>query len=110
VILDGTPQSGDAFDVPNDGRERVIEVLAAGKKPWSTTHPSHGDAVYDVWLVDQPPSGAESRKTTTVKKVTAKSSTKPATSPTTATQARPRATAAPKPHKKAPSAIRKLDF
>ena len=110
VMLDGTPQSGDAFEVPNDGRERVIEVLAAGKKPWSTTHPSHGDAVYDVWLVDQPSSATDPRKASAVKKITAKSSTKSPTSPTAATQARPRATAAPKPHKKAPSAIRKLDF
>jgi hypothetical protein len=106
IMLDGLLQSGDSFEVPNDGRARVIEVIAAGKQPWKKTHPSQGEATYDVWLVDGESTAKPTRKAATTSK---KSTAKPATKRASPTPTHP--TAAPKARRrKAPSAIRKLDF
>ena len=50
IEVDGKPVPGDTFELPTDGEPREIRVVLKGRKPWSKTHPSTGEATYDVWL------------------------------------------------------------
>jgi hypothetical protein len=90
VSVDGIPVGANPLELPRDGRNRVIKVVAPGKAPWQAVHHASGDATYEVWMVDSAePAPAAVKKSAAVAKSTA---------------ARPRV------HKKPPSALRKLDF
>lgn len=48
ITVDGQRHQGSALTLPQDGRERVIEVNAPGFEPWTVTHRAEGDAAYEV--------------------------------------------------------------
>jgi serine/threonine-protein kinase len=87
VEIDGTPTEGDVLELPRDGRNRVIKVLADGKAPWQVVHHASANATYEVMLVDAP---------------------KPA--PRRKARRPQRTTPRPRTKKKPPAVLRKLDF
>ena len=88
ISVDGAPAVGPTLELPRDGRNRVIRVTAQGKAPWQAVHHSSASASYDVFMVDSEPPRARPAAS--------------ATRTSTATRA--------KPHKRPPSALRRLDF
>jgi serine/threonine-protein kinase len=89
VMVDGKQVEGSELELPRDGRNRVIKVLAEGKTPWQVVHHASADATYGVLLVD------EARPS------------RPPRPEQQAKRARPR----PRPRpKKPPAVLRKLDF
>ena len=48
VFIDRKPVKGTSFKLPNDGFSRLIEVEAAGRRPWRTQLPAGNSAKYEV--------------------------------------------------------------
>ena len=54
VLVNGKPASGHSFEIDDDGHSRLIEVQAAGRKPWRVMHPAGNNGDYEVHLIELP--------------------------------------------------------
>jgi serine/threonine-protein kinase len=87
ITVDGAPAPGPVLELPRDGRNRVIRVAATGKTPWQAVHHASASASYEVMLPDSEPAARP-----------------------TSSAARSSGASHAKPHKKPPSALKRLDF